>query len=46
MEPVCFYLFIMIDSADTLLQSILSRGGCLPYALAAREEILAIGHPY
>jgi hypothetical protein len=38
----------MIDNNDNdnLPQSILSRGGCLSYALAAREEILADGLPY
>ena len=41
------YLFTMIDNADNdnLPQSILSRGGCLSYALVAREEILADGLP-
>lgn len=41
-----FDLFTRIDNADTLPQSILSRRGWLPYALAAREEILADGLPY
>ena len=33
----------MIGNADNLPQPILSRGSCLSYALAAREEILADG---